>query len=273
MSVFSGRTVLITGAGTGLGRALAEALGREGAVVYVSALHLAEAEPVAALITRAGGRAYAVKLDAREVSDLESVMGHIVASHGSLDYVFNNAGIVFVGAFAEMKPAQVHNLAATNFVGPALGMLTAIQYMRKQGAGHIVNVASIGGLMPVSSMAMYSGTKHGLVGLSDSVRAEVSGDGIRINTVCMGFVESDLLKRSDKGAGAEGGIGELLKSTPPISAALAAQLVLRGIRRNQPYILFPAYTKAGWWIRRLLPDLANWIAKKSFERFRRATAR
>lgn len=272
MSVFSGKTVLITGAGTGLGRALAEAMGQEGAIVYVSSLNLTEAEPVAALIQQAGAQAYAVKLDAREVSDLESVMGQIVVSHGRLDYVFNNAGIGFVGEFADMKPAQIQNMAATNFIGPALSMLTAIRYMREQGGGHIVNVASIGGLMPVSAMAMYSGTKHGMVGLSDSVRAEVSGDGIRVSTVCMGFVESEMLKKADMGKGADAGIRELLKSTPPIPTALGAQLVLRGVRRKQPYILFPAYTRAGWLIQRLQPGVGNWIAKKAFERFRKATA-
>ncbi len=269
MTIFAGKTALVTGAATGLGRALAEELGRRGAVVYVSALTQAEAEPVAENIRQSGAVAHAIKLDVREIADIESAMDQICAANGRLDYVFNNAGIVFIGEFREMRPTQIENLIATNFTGPSLIMLCAFQRMRAQGGGHIVNTASHGGLMPVATMAMYSGTKHGIVGLSTSLRAEAAPDNVRISTICMGFVESSLIRSADKGEGADKGIAAILP-IKPWPAARAADRVLRGVVRNEPLILFPVYVKLAWWLHRISPWLSNWMIAKSFETYCKA---
>ncbi|MGC6472914.1 MAG: SDR family NAD(P)-dependent oxidoreductase [Parvibaculales bacterium] len=266
-ATFAGKTAIVTGAGTGVGRALAEELASQGAIVYVTAMTLKEAKPVAKNIAENGGTAYAAKCDVTVDADLKRVINKAVKEQGQLDLMVNNAGIVFVGEFFEMNEAQIRKITDVNYNAVQIGMLYAYKQMKKQGFGQILNIASMGGLVPTPTMVSYAGTKFGVVGLTYSLATEAEAYGVDLRAACMGNIRSELITSGESGRVES---GEILKILPKvIEPEAAARTIVKGLTQNSRLIFTPFYAKLSWYIMRLSPKMLFKGSQDIMEKFRR----
>jgi NAD(P)-dependent dehydrogenase (short-subunit alcohol dehydrogenase family) len=184
-----GRVVAITGGARGIGKATAAALVAKGCRVAIGDLDLALAEQSAGEL---GGGTLALPLDVTDRSSFETFLEEAERQLGPLDVVVNNAGIMPVTPFAEESAASIRRQIEINLIGVITGTQLAIERFRPRGAGHIVNIASQAGKAGIPGIATYSATKHGVVGLSEAVRAELRGSGIEIACVMPTVVNTEL---------------------------------------------------------------------------------
>jgi NAD(P)-dependent dehydrogenase (short-subunit alcohol dehydrogenase family) len=188
---FGGRVVVITGGSRGLGLVLARKLAARGARLVLlarddreldRAKRLLEEEHAASVLT--------IRCDVRRWPEVRAAVEQILAECGVVDVLINNAGVIQVGPLEHMHHEDFENAMATHFWGPLHLMLELIPSMRRRGFGRIVNISSIGGRIGVPHLAPYCASKFALAGLSDSVRAELAGDGIRVTTVSPGLMRT-----------------------------------------------------------------------------------
>jgi NAD(P)-dependent dehydrogenase (short-subunit alcohol dehydrogenase family) len=175
---------LVTGAGRGLGARIAALLAERGHAVHVTDV---DAEAAAAVADRIGGGAFASSLDVRDAAACDAAATSTVARTGTLDVWVNNAGVLHTGPAWEQTPAQRRLMVEVNTLGVVNGTVSAIGAMRAGGGGHVVNVASLAGLVAVPGEAVYSGSKHAVLGFSLSTAADLRLAGIRdidISCVC-----------------------------------------------------------------------------------------
>jgi NAD(P)-dependent dehydrogenase (short-subunit alcohol dehydrogenase family) len=199
---FAGRTALVTGAASGIGLATAHRLAAGGANVVVADYNAQGAERAAAELTAKGVRAAAVELDVTRPESVEAAVRFAVDTYGGLDLAVNNAGIGGPSApTGEYDVDAYHRVVRTNLDGVFYSMryeLPAIQAAGRGGA--IVNVASILGSVGFAGSPAYVAAKHGVVGLTKAAAAEYAAQGIRVNAVGPGFIDTPLLKTLDEAA-------------------------------------------------------------------------
>lgn len=196
MSGFEGKVAIVTGGGSGLGEAIAKSLAAKGVHVVVSDIALKTAERVAKEITGARGTASAVQQDTAKPADNERVVAHAVSTYGALHYAVNNAGIGGAQAPAgDVDIADWQRVIDINLNGVLYGMRYQIPAMLKAGAANcaIVNMASIHGMVAAIGNGAYTAAKHGVVGLTRNAAAEYGPQGLRINCVGPGYIETPLL--------------------------------------------------------------------------------
>jgi NAD(P)-dependent dehydrogenase (short-subunit alcohol dehydrogenase family) len=185
----TGKVVVVTGGARGIGRAIAAALVRKGARVTIADLDGAAAEATAReLGAGAQGRA----LDVTDGAAFTALLDAVEREVGPLDVLVNNAGIMPVGALEDEDDASIARQLETNLHAVIHGTRDAMRRMRPRRSGHIVNVASMAGRSGFPHLATYCATKHGVVGLSEAVRAELRGSGVEISVVMPGIVSTEL---------------------------------------------------------------------------------
>ena len=196
--ILAGKSALVTGGASGIGRATALVMAREGARVAVSDLTEESAAATVALINGAGGQAIAIGGDVAREADVAAMVARTVAAFGRLDCAFNNAGISprNVGPTGqrthEMSQASFDGMLAVNLTGVFLCMKHELVQMLAQGGGSIVNTASIAGLIGLVSASNYVAAKHGVVGLTKTAAMEYAKDGIRVNCVNPGYIKTPM---------------------------------------------------------------------------------
>ena len=193
MDIFKDKVTIITGAGSGIGCALAQLIAHSGGIVVVTNRTGESALSVAENIRRSGGKAEAATLDVVDAGAVQHVVDETVRKHGRLDYMFNNAGI---GLVAEAKDHTLEDWNTTldiNLRGVIHGVHAAYPIMRHQGFGHIVNTASLDGLVPMVNETAYVASKFAVVGLTMSMRAEAATFGVKTSVICPGFVDTPML--------------------------------------------------------------------------------
>ena len=188
----AGRAALVTGAGRGIGRAIALALAREGAVVALAARTRKELDAVAATITESGGRALVLPADVSIATDVERVVADTVAKLERLDVLVTSAGVASFGPVVEAKVEDWDSMLAVNLRGAMLACRVAAPRMIAQGAGTIINVASIAATRVLGGAAAYSATKAGLVAFSRVLAEELRGTGVRVGVLVPGAVDTPL---------------------------------------------------------------------------------
>jgi NAD(P)-dependent dehydrogenase (short-subunit alcohol dehydrogenase family) len=187
---FAGKSVVITGGSRGLGLVLAREFAAEGAHLAILAREPGELQLAAEELRSRGADVLAEVCDVRDQDQVRQTLDRVVANYGGIDVLVNNAGIILVGPLEHMTQADFEDAMAVHFWGPFYATWAAVEIMRRQGAGRIVNIASIGGEVAVPHLAPYSASKFALVGLSDALRAELARDGIHVTTVAPGLMRT-----------------------------------------------------------------------------------
>ena len=209
-----GKVALVTGAGSGIGRATALVFAREGAKVVVSDIVVEGGQETVQQIEAAGGEAIFVKADVSQAADVEALVTQTVETYGRLDCAFNNAGIEGgMKLTIDCTKEEFDRTIAVNLTGVWLCMKYEIQQMLSQGSGAIVNTASAAGLVGFPSLPDYVASKHGVVGLTKTAALEYAKSGIRVNAVCPGVIQTPMVER---GAQLSPGFDELAVSMEPV---------------------------------------------------------
>ena len=194
-----GKSVIVTGAASGIGKATAELFARAGARVVVSDLHETEGQAVVAGIRAEGGEAMFVRADVSNPADMEKLVQEAVKAYGRLDVAVNNAGISGEqNPIADMSLEGWEQVIRVNLSGVFYGMKYQIVAMLKNGGGSIVNISSILGAVGFAGAAAYVSAKHGLLGLTQTAALEYSAQNIRANAVGPGFIETPMLRALDE---------------------------------------------------------------------------
>jgi NAD(P)-dependent dehydrogenase (short-subunit alcohol dehydrogenase family) len=196
MNEHEGRVAFVTGGASGIGRAAAELLAREGALVTVSALDIGEAQAVADGITAAGGTALAVAADVRDGAAITAAIEEAAGTFGGLDTLVTAAGIQRYGTAADTDENLWDDVFAVNVKGVYLAARAALPHLRRGNAGSIVVVSSVQAHVTQAGVAAYTASKGALNALSRSMAIDEAPHGVRINTVCPGSVDTPMLRWS-----------------------------------------------------------------------------
>jgi len=202
MKTFSNKVALVTGATSGIGRATALAFAREGAQVVVSGRREKEGNETVALIKKAGGEATWVKTDVTSEAEVAALVAKTLSTYGGLDAAFNNAGVEGkTGSIHEQTVENYHDIMNANVLGVVLSLKHEIAAMLKKGGGAIVNNSSVAGLVGFPGAAIYAASKHAVLGLTKSTALEYATQGIRVNAVSPGGIETPMFERFTGGMG------------------------------------------------------------------------
>ncbi len=261
------RVALVTGAASGIGRGLAEELGRRGAAVVCADIDEDGAGQTASSIRRAGGTARAVFLDVTREDEVNRVVDETAAEYGRLDFMFNNAGVGIGGEFRDMTSDHWRCIIDVNLWGTIHGTAAAYRVMMQQGFGTIANMASIVGLLPTPTLSAYAAVKHAVVGLCISLRPEAADFGVRVCAVCPGAVDTMLFRKTPiLGAEREG----LLERFPFVmDVGRAVPKILRGVEKNKAIIAFPLSNFLLWRFYRLWPSAVAPLSLRMVRDFRK----
>ncbi len=200
-----GRSVIVTGAGRGIGAAIARGLADAGAKVSIADIDLNNAKSVAQSITDKGGTAIAVKVDVVDRASVKAMIAETVKTYGRLDAIFNNAGIAQVRKFLDITEADWTRVMDVNGLGVLIGIQEAVkQFVAQGGGGKIINTASIAGKQGYEPLAHYSASKFAVVALTQAAARAFGAEKINVNAICPGVVATDMWKLIDKGFKDEG---------------------------------------------------------------------
>lgn len=269
MSSFSDKVVLVTGGASGLGEGLCEELSRRGAKVILTDINAEAARSLAKRFQEAGGNVTDASLDVTNPQNVAEVINTIVHSHGRIDYVFNNAGVGAFGKFHEFDFSTWQRTVNINLLGVVYVMDAAYKQMMHQRSGHIVNIASMSGLMPSVLCSPYVATKYALTGLTQSVAVEAKNFGIKLTVVCPGYIDTNLFKNSVYGKSLDEKQFKNRISLKFIDVPTSVKNILHGVERGQLIVAFPKYVHIYWWIYRISPQLWLLITKLFVERFKK----
>jgi NAD(P)-dependent dehydrogenase (short-subunit alcohol dehydrogenase family) len=204
MDTFAGKVALVTGGSSGIGRATAIKFGEGGAKVVVANRREKEGNETVEMIEKAGGEATFMRTDVRIASQVEDMVNQTVEKYGRVDIAFNNAGVGGIMARMVRTTEEVFDeVVDTNFKGVWLSMKYEIPVMQKQGGGVIINNASISGVATAERLAVYSASKHAVVGLSNAAATEYGRDNIRVAVICPGWIKTRMTEELHAGKDAD----------------------------------------------------------------------
>jgi len=268
--IFNEATAVVTGGASGIGRALARELAKRGCEVVLADWQIQFAEEVALEIRASGGKASAWEIDVTDYSAIEKLVLETTSRTGRLDYIFNNAGIGIGGTVREYCIKDWDQIVNVNLRGVINGIQAAYQIMINQGFGHIVNTASMAGLIPSPGLVAYATTKHAVVGLSKSLRAEAASAGVYVSVLCPGVIRTPILEGGKYGRLATEispeKMHEFWEKYKPMPPDILAYKAINSVAKNKAIIIIPSWWKLFWWINRLFPSMGINLAEKDFKK-------
>jgi NAD(P)-dependent dehydrogenase (short-subunit alcohol dehydrogenase family) len=248
---------VVTGAGSGLGRALSVELGRRHGRVVVSDVNARSAEETAELVRSEGGEARVVPCDVTKPEEVERLAQETEAILSVVDLVINNAGVASAGAIGEMSLADWKFVLDVNLWGVIHGCHAFVPRLRKQGAGHILNIASAAGLVSAPYMAAYNASKAAVVALSETLYVELQPVGIGVTVACPMFFRTNIASSARVTQGSVPGLGDMARKLVDGSGVKpeeVAQKLLKAVEQEEFYCLPIASGNWLWKLKRLAPE-------------------
>ncbi len=258
-----GRVAIVTGASSGIGRATAERFAAEGMRVVLGARRGDRLEEVARGIRRAGGDVRAVQTDVTRSQEVGRLIGEASDAFGRVDVLVNNAGIGYFGLIESMPAEEARYLFEVNVMGTFHGIQAVVPIMRRQGTGHIINVSSISGKRATPGNGMYSATKFAQVALSEALRLELRGAGIRVSTICPVSTVTEFFEV----AGARSPM-KFSAAGPTYSAEQVAQAILACVRRPRAEVMICPPARLLVVLNALAPELMDRALARYWKKIR-----
>jgi 3-oxoacyl-[acyl-carrier protein] reductase len=264
MKIIRGKKALVTGAAFGIGRAIALALAREGADLYLVDIDEANLRTAAREAEQCGVKAAIFPCDLSQPAAITATVNAVLAQAGGIHILVNNAGIAYYGRTDAMTAEQWNRLLAVNLLAPIQLVGELLPTLAAQDEAHILNVCSFLGLAPARKMTAYQTSKFGLVGLTAALHAEYARSSFGVTALCPGFVNTTLTGgyATVLPNQARHHVPEWLGTRPDRVAASA----IRAIRRNKGMVVLTPFARLWWWVARLSPALAGWIAREGWRR-------
>lgn len=266
-----GKVALITGGASGIGAAIAAKLAEGGAEVWIADRQASMGEELATQLRARGAKAHAVELDVRSFPAFERAVADVIETSGQIDFLFNNAGIGIGGEIDSFTIDDWNNIIDVNLRGVINGIQAAYPVMIKQGSGHIVNTASLAGLITMTAQAGYSATKSAVVALSKTLRLEAERYGVSVSVLCPGVVRTPILSGGRYGYNTTVSSEEMAKlgeKLRPASPEVFAERSLKAVLRGDAIVVVPRRWKLLWYLERVSPALSMRVAKESLKRTR-----
>ncbi len=269
MRTLRNKSALVTGAASGIGRAIALQLAREGMDLFLLDVDQAGLVDVVSAVKREGpkyGRINAIgrRCDVSEPAQIAASVAHILDRWDGVDLLVNNAGITYYGQTAEMSADHCERLLAINLHAPIHFTRELLPSMLARPEAHVLNVASFFGLIGTRCLAAYTASKFGLVGFSESLRAEYGRKGLGVTALCPGFVDTQLFATAPLGSDRQ------QQKVPPkwmlTTPEKIAKRAVKAIHRNQAQVVMQPYAKLACLGKRLFPGVYDWANHLSRKR-------
>jgi NAD(P)-dependent dehydrogenase (short-subunit alcohol dehydrogenase family) len=267
----SGKIAFVTGGASGIGAALTTKLIDGGAEVWIADRQIGPAQELAQRLVSGGAKAHAIELDVRSYPSFERAVAEVVQQSGRIDYLFNNAGIGVSGEIDSYTLDDWNDVFDVNLRGVVHGIQAVYPIMIRQHSGHIVNTASMAGLVTSPGMASYTATKHAVVGISKALRLEAERHGVQVSVFCPGVIRTPILTGGKYGRFDGVSDEQLVKFWEPfrpMAPEKFAERALRAVFRGDAIIVVPAWWKALWYLERLSPALSMRAGRLALKRVR-----
>jgi NAD(P)-dependent dehydrogenase (short-subunit alcohol dehydrogenase family) len=268
----SGKIAFVTGGASGIGAALTTKLVDGGAEVWIADRQIGAAQELAQRLNSGGAKAHAMELDVRSYPSFERAVAETVRQSGRLDYMFNNAGIGVSGEVDSYTLDDWNDVFDVNLRGVVHGIQAVYPIMIRQHSGHIVNTASMAGLVTAPGQASYNATKHAVVAISKTLRVEAERHGVQVSVLCPGVIRTPILGGGKYGRLHRGVSDEQLfkfwETFRPMAPEKFAGRALRAVLRGDAIIVVPAWWKAFWYLERLSPAISMRAGKLALKRIR-----
>lgn len=250
---FTGQVAIIAGGASGIGRALSSVLVQQGAVAVIADIDECQTEETVACLRSQGGNAWGRHVDVTQFNQICQLVSDVLFEYGRIDFMISSAGIAPSGAFRDETPDVWERAVATNVLGVIHGTAAVYPAMIRQRSGHIVNIASLAGLIPLPGMASYSATKASVVAFSLAVRSEAAPHGIQVCVACPALVTTRIRATTATA------LHRPPESVPDpwfarrLQPEVCAKVILKGVDQERAIILMPGWARAAWFVYRLLP--------------------
>lgn len=274
MNHLKDRRIVITGGGSGLGRAIALRFAREGWRVAIADINEQGAAETLRLVEEAGGSGFTQPCNVREAGDFEKLAQRLREEWGGVDVVANNAGIASAGSVVESRYSDWDTTLDINLMGVVRGCRELVPMLLEQGAGHVVNTASFAAIATPPSMAAYNVSKAAVVALSESLRAEVIDEGVDVSVACPSFFKTNLAESMISPDPAMKRVTEMIMERMPVTAEDVADDIYNAVMKRRFMILSHKDSKLQWRMKRMAPELFYKMVrervKPRFEMLRKA---
>ncbi len=269
MTDISGKVAVVTGAASGIGRATACLLASEGARLAITDVDRSGLEKTADMIRAAGGDVTTCLVDVADRDAVYAFADQVAADMGGADIVVNNAGVAQMARVEDLTYDDFEWVMNIDFWGMVYGSKAFLPQMQAKGAGHIVNVSSIFGLIAVPSQAAYNSAKFAIRGFTEALRLEFKGTQIKVSSVHPGGIKTNIVRNArflqstsvGEREEAVSGFDRLARTTPE----KAARTIVRGIRKNKPRILIGFDARLVDWTQRLLPTRYGFLFNRQIQ--------
>ena len=270
MGVFKDQIALVTGAASGIGKALVEELVRENARVIATDINEEMLVTNVEAMNEGEKPVQSLRLDVTDYDAFKRIIDDTIAREGRLDYIFNNAGIAIAGDLRDVSIDDWRKVLDVNLNGVIYGSLLAYQQVARQGFGHIVNLASIEGLIPFPTTMSYVASKFAVMGLTQGMWVEGTDLGVKVSVACPGFVRTAIFDSSPM---VNMEREEWMKAVSlwerfAVTPEECARKILKGVARNKPIITVTPIARVMWWLARISPTFLMNFARKDFGKWR-----